>query len=161
MKEDFQKGDKIKFTFNEQNGIFPFVTIHDPKNQQMIHYDAFSSATFHARANSDGRYSFTLSNQTNQLMDIEFSIVKLNEIGNADVGPINEAEIAAELKESLDGIIVMQKKHLARQVLHEKDLRSSKFLMVFLIGCEISFCTFMVFFVHKKTVEMFEKKRRI
>ena len=124
-------------------------------------YTEFSSADFYTKVQENDRIYFRFVNDSNVPMEIEYGVSRPGEINYKEAGPIDETEVAAELKDILDAILVDQRKYLVRQVFHEKAVKKSKFILGGGIMFERVFCLAVVYLVHLRTVQMFEKKRRI
>lgn len=160
LQQGFEAGKLIKFQFNEENGLVPYVHVKNEKKEIIASYRQ-RSATLHAKAQVSTNITFSIANQTNNPMNVWFTLPDVSKEVQGPLGPINDSDIVSELKYVLENIILSQRKHLQRQVEHENLLKSSKRLMTFLLIFEGLFCAGVVYYLHRETIKLFENKRRI
>lgn len=160
IRQEFEEGKLIKFQFNEENGLVPYVSVKN-ENKEIIASYRQRNAVLHTKANKPTVLTFSIMNQTNNAMNIWFALPNVLKEVQGPLGPINETDIVADLKYTLENIILSQRKHLEKQLEHEKILRYSKRLMTFLLIFEGLFCISVVYYLHLEIIKLFEKKRRI
>eukprot|EP00866_Antonospora_locustae_P000610 jgi/Antlo1/610/1615 len=161
FEEEFEADCFVKFEFNEESGLSPKVFVTDSNNAIVTVYSKQSSATLHTKATDKILFTFAFENPANETMNIWFMLTDMSKEPQGLQGPISDSSVVAELKDILENIIISQRKHLERQRIHEKTLKSSKRLMTFLLIFEAFFCASVVYYLHVETVKLFEKKRRI
>ncbi|RVD91603.1 endoplasmic reticulum membrane protein [Tubulinosema ratisbonensis] len=158
--ETFSVGERIKFECSEhENREFELI-IHQGNIKEPLTDLTVSYTIVHTEASKNDKFYFVLKNTSSETLKIWFLIPDVTKEITGPLGPVDEQDVVTELKNTLEHINFAQKNHIAKQSVHEKNVKSAKGTMFFFFVFEVVFNVFIALYFYNDIVNLFTNKRR-
>lgn len=159
FEKEFKKGETSKFEFHETNKGTPHVTVTDNSGREILNVNTNYEIAYWG-VEEDTTYIFKFVNNSSAVMKIYFRTPDVNkELVNA-LGPITDKDVLAEFDNALRMNIQNQRVYLKGLEEHEKlTIRTRRFIS-FLVIVEVICCGALIYYLHKKTLALFERKQQ-
>ncbi|KAM0677318.1 hypothetical protein BDAP_002181 [Binucleata daphniae] len=157
FEASIKKDELFKFEFHEEKDSKVHCTIIDDLNRTIL--DTTNNyIVVHWSPNRDSTQFFKFENTTSAPMSIYFRTPDVNkEMFNA-IGPITDKDILAEFDSALKRNIQEQRTYLEGMTEHEKMTKNTRRVVGWLVIIEIISCAGFIWYLHKKTISLFENR---
>lgn len=154
---NIKKGELFKFEFHEEKDNKLHCNITDDLNRTLLD-STTNYVVAHWSPNRDATNFFKLENITNAPVNVYFRTPDVNkEMFNA-IGPITDKDILAEFDNALKRNIQEQRVYLESMSEHEQMTKSTRKIVGWLVLVEIVSCAGFIWYLHKKTISLFENR---
>lgn len=160
FEQEFKKDETAKFEFQEDNKGTPHVTVQDDKGREVVNIMTNYEVMYWG-VSADTTYLFKFENKSSKSMKIYFRTPDVNkEIVNA-LGPITDKDILNEFDNALKMNIKNQREYLIGLNEHEELTKKTRRYISLLVIFEVFCCGALIYYLHHKTLSLFERKQRV
>ncbi|KCZ75760.1 hypothetical protein H311_03254, partial [Anncaliia algerae PRA109] len=153
--EEFKKGERIKFECSENDGMDYELVIHNGNPKETLTELKLSYVVLHTEAQENMKLHFIFKNTNSDSIKIWFMLPDVTKEIQGPLGPVDGQDVVAELKNTLENIYVSQKNHIAKQIIHEKNVKNAKNTMFFFFMFEFFFNVFIAIYFYNDIVKLF------
>lgn len=157
--KESKANERLKFEYHEENENAPIVRIVDSFDREVAYLDS-SYCVLHWAGSTENVYYFKIENQTKKPMSIYMRIPDVDEEVSNALGHITDKDVVAEYEHSLKKSLQDQRSYLERLKEHEDLTVRTRRMVSWLVIVEIVSCCGFIYYLHKRTVALFEKKQR-
>lgn len=160
FQKTLKKGELFKFEYHEEGNKTPHILIEDDLKRKLLD----TTTTFgviHWSSSRDATFTVKMKNTGNDTMRLYFRTPDVNKELYSAIGPITDKDVLAEFDNALKKNIQDQRNYLDGLKEHEEMTIRIRKMVGWLIFIEIISCGGFIYYLHRKTISMFEKRSRI
>lgn len=161
FEEKLKSGVLYKLQYSEKDGNDVVLNITDDKGREIGSWNT-SYSVIHTRAEEDLKLNILFKNVTKKLVSVKLTVPDLdNEQTETSITKDNNVQSVAELEEKLKSIIEKTTEYIERMSSYTKKLAIYKWRIRCFMVLEIIFSMAMVYYLHRDTVGLFERRKRV
>lgn len=158
FKDRATKDSMYKFIYRAFDSTSVNVSIFDPNLTKITTTDD-PYGVIYTRLNSDGYITIRVANPTKETMKFGYKCPDVDKELQGPLGPIKDVDSVGELQSCLENIIKTQRAHIISYQKHTEMLDRSRKWVFKLVIVEIVSSAVIMYFLHKSTLDMFNKKK--
>ncbi|ELA47564.1 hypothetical protein VCUG_00887 [Vavraia culicis subsp. floridensis] len=161
FEENIKGGLEYRLEYSEKDGKDVALNIRDGKGRDVGEWNT-SFSVIHTKSDEDGVFTFMFKNEHNKAVNVKLTVPDLdNEITATTIAKDSNVRSVAELENKLKSIIQQTSEYIERMSVYTKKLAVYKWRIRCFMVLEIIFSMFMVYYLHKDTVGLFERRKRV
>ncbi|KAF7683104.1 hypothetical protein TCON_1683 [Astathelohania contejeani] len=159
VEQTFAKGDRFKLEYQVESHGNALTELRDPRFRMIGSFKEDYNVMY-SEATEEGPFSVIFYNVSRS--DIKVYFVFENVLENT-IDPYggSEFEVLENFERALKENINSQSKHISRQEKHNRLAKKSKKWVRTVMIFEAIFSMAMIYFLHKQTIRLFDKKTRV
>ncbi|KAF9764215.1 hypothetical protein NGRA_0736 [Nosema granulosis] len=158
FKDKATKDTMYKFIYRAFDSSNVGVAVYDP-NMFKITTSDDPYGVIYTKLNSDGFITIRVTNPTKQTMKFGYKCPDVDKELQGPLGPIKDVDSVGELQSCLENIIKTQRTHIKKYQKHTEMLDRSRKWVFKLVLLEIVSSAAIMYYLHKSTLDMFNKKK--
>lgn len=158
IKDNVTKGQLYKYVINAHEEANITTKLIDPMGREIVSSDDVD-CVLHTKIAADGQVKIEVTNWSGKATYIWYRCPDVNKELYGALGPIKDVDLVAELQRVLETVIHSQRNHIKKHELHIKMVEGSRKWVSRVVLLEVIFSCGIIYFLHRRTLNMFEKKR--
>ncbi|KAM0685583.1 hypothetical protein COBT_003204 [Conglomerata obtusa] len=159
FETEIKEQELFKFEYHVEKNANVMCNVIDDLSRTILDQQT-NFTVAHWSPSRTSTFFFTFKNEGKVPIDIYFRTPDVNTEMHSPIGPITDKDILAEFDNALKRNIQEQRAYLESMNEHEAMTRSTRRIVGYLVLVEILSIAGFIFFLHKKTVMLFEKRHR-
>lgn len=161
FEENIKAGTLYKLEYNSDTNESILLNIIDNAGNVLDEWNT-SFNVVHFKPKNDISITMTFKNLNNKTIKLKLNVPDLdNESTDANVSGVSNIQSVHELEQNLKSIIIKTSDYTEKMKIFSNKMASYKWKIRVFMGLELLFCAGMIYFLHKNTVGLFERRRKI
>lgn len=161
LRENVKAGYKYRLEYSVDTGDNVLFNVIDNKGRIIGEWNT-SYSVIHINTDEDSTLFFNFKNLNPRSIHVRFITPDLdNEVTSTEITKGTSTEIIHKLEDKLKSIIYKTNNYLDRMKLYTDKMASYKWRIRVLMLFELIFCAAMIYFLHRDTVGLFERRRKL
>ncbi|WUR02417.1 transmembrane EMP24 domain-containing protein [Vairimorpha necatrix] len=157
MKLKVTKDEMFKFIYNTFGNNKVNVVVYDNMDRKIGQY-VKSSGVVYTKPLISGHFKIEIFNKSKEKMKFGYRCPDVNKEMQGALGPIKDVDAVSELISVLENNISAQRRQFAKYENHFELVKKSKSWVYRFVIFEIFTSLAIMYYLHKNTIKMFERK---
>lgn len=161
FEENLKAGTHFRLEYSTSGGENLLLNIIDSKGRIIDEWNT-SFSVIHIKADEDMQITMTFKNLNSSLVKLKLNVPDLdNEATEAVVSNAANIQSVHELEQKLKSIIIKTTDYTEKMEQFSEKMNSYKWKIRIFMIFELLFCASMIYFLHRDTVGLFERRRKV
>ncbi|KRH95226.1 hypothetical protein M153_110003497 [Pseudoloma neurophilia] len=159
--ENIKAGVQYRLEYSTDSGDALLCNIIDNRGRIIGEWNT-SYTVVHFKAEDDMSFTLTFKNLNNKAVKLKLQVPDLdNESTDAVVTSAANIQSVYEFERRLKSIILKTTDYTERMNIFSEKMNAYKWKIRIFMGLELIFCGCMIYFLHRDTVRLFDRRRKV
>lgn len=159
--ENIRQGIQYRLEYSSDTGDNILLNIIDNKGRILGEWNT-SYSIVHFKAEENMEITITFKNLNNKAVKLKLLVPDLdNETTETDITSAASVQSVYEYERRLKSIILKTTEYTDRMNVFSEKMNAYKWKIRVFMALEVVFCVFMIYFLHRDTVSLFDRRRKV